>query len=87
MSGTTWTNSRDDMVPPVSGWAVPAYSSLNMLRKHPQAEPPAATVCPASQRHRVLLERAADPLHTPREASTDSFRHHRPSNSANTFII
>ena len=26
-------------------------------------EPPAATVCPASQRDRVLLERAADPLH------------------------
>src|SRR5262249_18260702 len=24
---------------------------------------PAATVCPASQRDRVLLERAADPLH------------------------
>ena len=26
-------------------------------------EPPAATVCPASQRDRVLLERAANPLH------------------------
>jgi hypothetical protein len=26
-------------------------------------EPPAATVCPASQRDRVLLERAADPLY------------------------
>ena len=26
---------------------------------------PAATVCPASQRDRVLLERAADPLHRP----------------------
>src|SRR5262249_58432448 len=28
-----------------------------------RTEPPAATVCRASQRDRVLLERAADPLH------------------------
>ena len=34
-----------------------------MPRKHPQVEPPAATVCRASQRHRVLFERAADPLY------------------------
>jgi hypothetical protein len=44
-----------------------------MPRKHPQvlwvdlnpseSSRPAATVCPASQRDRVLLERAADPLH------------------------
>src|SRR5262249_62016106 len=28
-----------------------------------EGAPPAATVCPASQGDRVLLERAADPLH------------------------
>jgi hypothetical protein len=36
MSGTTWANSRDDTVPPVSGWAVPAYSRLRMHQKRPQ---------------------------------------------------
>jgi hypothetical protein len=66
---------------------LPAYRKLRMPRKRPQvlevglnppeSSSPAATVCPALERDRVLLERAADPLHTPRKASTDSFLNHR----------
>jgi hypothetical protein len=54
---------------------MPAYRRLRMHRKRPHVlgvdlnllnGPPAATVCPASQRDRGLLERAADPLHRAR---------------------
>jgi hypothetical protein len=73
MSGTTWANSRDDTVPPVSGWAVLVGGSGGALH---------VTFCPGNGAETAPRHSVPERSSSTSQAGPPSRRPIRPKRSA-----